>query len=75
MNVETIYYIKAKTASAKEQLKALSLAGEIEILPMDDIPQWQKTETARRLAIMKSHPETCLALEEFQAILQQEDED
>lgn len=75
MNGETIFYIKTKTAFAAEQLKALSRAGEIEILPMNDVPQWQQQETARRLANMKAHPESSLSLEEFQAILQQEDED
>lgn len=75
MNVETIFYIKTKTASAGEQLEALSRAGEIEILPMDYVPQWQREETARRLANMKAHPESCLSLEEFKAILLGEDED
>lgn len=68
-----IYHIKIKKEYASALIEDLQQVDTIEIIK-DPIPEWQKKETLKRLAEMKSDPSTILTEEEFQKAMDEEDE-
>jgi len=61
---ETTYTIKIKKEYASAVLEDLKQADAIEILE-EPVPEWQKIESAKRLAQMKANPELQISEEDF----------
>lgn len=73
--IRDIYHIKVKAEHASNVLEDLLEKGEIEIIEEDDTPEWQKQESLRRLAELKSNPSSGIPMEEFFAMLDSDADD
>jgi hypothetical protein len=58
------YHIKIKKEYASALIEDLLQVDAIEIVE-DQIPDWQKNETMKRLEVMKKNPEATLSKKEF----------
>ncbi|MCU0404315.1 MAG: hypothetical protein MUE99_07175 [Chitinophagaceae bacterium] len=60
-----LFYIKALDEEGANALLELQVKGKIEILPDNEIPEWQKMESLRRLNFMKENPDEYISLADF----------
>ena len=70
---DVTYHIKIKKEYASAIIEDLQLIDAIEIVE-DDIPQWQKEEVMRRLAVFEANPSSAISKEAFFAALDEDDE-
>ncbi len=68
-----IYHIKIKKEYASALIEDLQQVDAIEILELQ-VPDWQKKETLKRLADMKTNPSSAISEDEFLKALNGEDE-
>ena len=61
---DTIYQLTIKEDYASAIIEGLRLNDAIEFIP-DSIPEWQKTETPRRLQIINEDPTTLIDSDTF----------
>ncbi len=69
---DPVYHIKIKKEYASAIIEDLKQVDAIEIIE-ETIPAWQKEETLRRLADMKTNPSSVINEDEFLKILDKED--
>ena len=61
---DNIYHIKIKKEYASAILEDLQQVDAIQIVE-EPLPEWQKIESAKRLAEMKSNPSSAISEEDF----------
>ena len=72
--IRDTYHIKVKEEYASTILEDLLEKDAIEIIN-DDVPEWQKEGTQRRLAELKSNPSPGMSMEDFFATLDADDDE
>lgn len=68
---EVTYHIKIKKEYASSVIEDLQQVDAIEIV--EEIPEWQKKESLKRLAEMKNNPSSAIKEEDFFKAIEQDE--